>query len=371
MNYIDKNFYDLIKQFKTSSTQEIFEHIKNLYVNLNPETKKGIEKFLNDFNYWGLLKEEEDNFEEIEKKAKALKENYKEYQKLYESLEDYRSKLVLLATINNWYNYDFKTLSKVIENTYDDYFDLDLIKPNKEEVLVDLGAYIGDTAISFTQNYGDNYKKIYCFEISPETIEYLKANTSSIPNLEIIEKGVSEPNKEEVLVDLGAYIGDTAISFTQNYGDNYKKIYCFEISPETIEYLKANTSSIPNLEIIEKGVSDKKGEEYLKINESGISANTLSKEGETKVQITTLDDEIKEKITIIKSDIEGMEQKALKGAQNHIKASHPKLLISIYHSNEDIWQIPKMIKEMDNTYKFYLRYHGGPIYPTEITLIAI
>ena len=307
MNYIDKNFYDLIKQFKTSSTQEIFNHIKNLYVNLNPETKKGIEKFLNDFNYWGLLKEEEDNFEEIEKKAKALKENYKEYQKLYESLEDYRSKLVLLATINNWYNYDFKTLSKVIENTYDDYFDLDLIKPNKEEVLVDLGAYIGDTAISFTQNYGDNYKKIYCFEISPETIEYLKANTASIPNLEIIEKGVS----------------------------------------------------------------DKKGEDYLKINPSGISANTLSEEGEIKVQITTLDDEIKEKITIIKSDIEGMEQKALQGAQNHIKTSHPKLLISIYHSNEDIWQIPKMIKEMDNTYKFYLRYHGGPIYPTEITLIAI
>ena len=307
MNYIDKNFYDLIEQFKTSSTQEIFNHIKNLYVNLNPETKKGIEKFLNDFNYWGLLKEEEDNFEEIEKKAKVLKENYKEYQKLYESLEDYRSKLVLLATINNWYNYDFKTLSKVIENAYDDYFDLDLIKPNKEEVLVDLGAYIGDTAISFTQNYGNNYKKIYCFEISPETIEYLKANTASIPNLEIIEKGVS----------------------------------------------------------------DKKGEDYLKINPSGISANTLSEEGEIKVQITTLDDEIKEKITIIKSDIEGMEQKALQGAQNHIKTSHPKLLISIYHSNEDIWQIPKMIKEMDNTYKFYLRYHGGPIYPTEITLIAI
>ena len=307
MNYIDKNFYDLIKQFKTSSTQEIFDHIKNIYLSLNPETKKGIEKFLNNFNYWGLLKEEEGNFEEIEKKAKALKENYKEYQKLYESLEDYRSKLVLLATINNWYNYDFKTLSKVIENAYDDYFDLDLIKPNKEEVLVDLGAYIGDTAISFTQNYGDNYKKIYCFEISPETIKYLKANTSTIPNLEIIEKGVS----------------------------------------------------------------DKQGEEYLKINPSGISANTLSEEGEIKVQITTLDDEIKEKITIIKSDIEGMEQKALQGAQNHIKTFHPKLLISIYHSNEDIWQIPKMIKEMDNTYKFYLRYHGGPIYPTEITLIAI
>lgn len=45
MNYIDKNFYDLIEHFKTSSTQEIFEHIKNLYVNLNPETKKESKNF--------------------------------------------------------------------------------------------------------------------------------------------------------------------------------------------------------------------------------------------------------------------------------------------------------------------------------------
>lgn len=307
MNYIDKNFYDLISEFETKTETEIFEHIKKNYLNLNPETKKGIEKFLNDFNYWGSLKESENNFEEIALKAKALKDHYQDYQKLYEELEDYRSKLVLLAIINNWYNYDFQTLSKAKENNFEDYFDLDLIKPNKSEVLVDLGAYIGDTALSFTKNFGNNYKQIYCFEISPDTIEYLKHNTKHIPNLKIIEKGVS----------------------------------------------------------------DKEGEEYLNINQAGISANTLSEEGETKVKITTIDEEIKEKITIIKSDIEGMEQKALKGAKNHIKKDHPKLLISIYHSNEDIWQIPKMIKEIDNTYKFYIRYHGGPIYPTEITLIAI
>ena len=30
-----------------------------------------------------------------------------------------------------------------------------------------------------------------------------------------------------------------------------------------------------------------------------------------------------------------------------------------------------MIKEIDPTYKFYLRYHGGNVYPTEITLIAL
>ena len=109
---------------------------------------------------------------------------------------------------------------------------------------------------------------------------------------------------------------------------------------------------------------------YLKEN-GELSSCQISKNGTIKIETITLDEDIKEKITIIKSDIEGSEQKALKGAKNHIIKEHPKLLISIYHSNNDIWQIPKLIKEMDNSYKFYLRYHGGMIYPTEITLIAL
>lgn len=61
----------------------------------------------------------------------------------------------------------------------------------------------------------------------------------------------------------------------------------------------------------------------------------------------------------------------IKGARQHILKDHPKLLISVYHSNEDLWKIPQMIREIDDSYRFYLRYHGGSIYPTEITLIAI
>ena len=49
----------------------------------------------------------------------------------------------------------------------------------------------------------------------------------------------------------------------------------------------------------------------------------------------------------------------------------PNLFISVYHNNEDLFKIPQMIQEIDSTYQFYLRYYGGNIYPTEITLIAI
>ncbi len=70
-------------------------------------------------------------------------------------------------------------------------------------------------------------------------------------------------------------------------------------------------------------------------------------------------------------DIEGYEQKALLGAEQHIKNEHPKLLISVYHNHEDLWKIPMMIKNMDDNYKLYLRYYGNNVFPTEIVLMAI
>ena len=74
---------------------------------------------------------------------------------------------------------------------------------------------------------------------------------------------------------------------------------------------------------------------------------------------------------IVDIKIENGEVRAIKGAQKHIVNDHPKLLISVYHSNDDLWKIPRMIYEMDSSYKFYLRYKSTCVYPTEITLIAI
>ena len=155
------------------------------------------------------------------------------------------------------------------------------------------------------------------------------------------------------------------------YSSEYNKIYAYEITPETYQVLVSNLKDYPNIVCYLKGVGDKKGAISVVNSEVDASANTAFISDEGVVPMVTLDEDIGEAITIIKADIEGFEQEALKGAINHIKNDHPKLLISVYHKNEDLWKIPKMIKEMDPTYKFYLRYHGGNVYPTEITLIAI
>ena len=87
--------------------------------------------------------------------------------------------------------------------------------------------------------------------------------------------------------------------------------------------------------------------------------------------MVALDDDIDEKITLLKMDIEGAEQAALSGSIRHIQEEKPKLLISVYHNNEDIWKIPRMIIDMVPEYQLYLRSNGGQWGPSEIILFAI
>lgn len=110
---------------------------------------------------------------------------------------------------------------------------------------------------------------------------------------------------------------------------------------------------------------------FIKENEASSSANTLGGDSGEEIGVTTLDDDIKEPISLIIADIEGFEQKAILGARKHILQDHPKLLISVYHNNEDLWKIPRMIHDISPDYQFYLRYKSSPIYPTEITLLAV
>lgn len=68
---------------------------------------------------------------------------------------------------------------------------------------------------------------------------------------------------------------------------------------------------------------------------------------------------IVKKVTLIKMDIGGFEQNALAGCIRHIQEESPKLLISVYHNNEDIYKIPRMIFEMNPNYQIYLRSNGA------------
>ena len=306
-SFIDNEFYRLIADIESKSEDEIYLHMVNKFLELPFLTQISIQQFLNKFEYWGRVEVENMNFEMIRDKAKVFHERSNEYVWLYEHLQDYRSKYILFSVLNNFYNFDFVNLRNCMENIYKHYFDLDIMPRRTDEVLVDIGAYIGDSCIDYIESYGK---------------------------------------------------------------ESYKKIYCYEISDENIEKMRENLRNYENICILKKAVSDFNGELHFD-NNADSSANKTAEKGSETVNAVTLDDDLTETISVVKMDIEGGEISALKGMKNHIKKDRPTLLISVYHNNTDLLDIPKLIADYNKDYQYYLRYYGGCYFATEIVLIAI
>ena len=306
-NYIDTLFYNLINDIKSKDVNQVYFNMITKFRLLPFTTQLSIQQFLNQFNYWGKIEIEKDNYEMLKNKANAFKIYQEDYIKLYEYLSDYKSKYILFSILNNFYNFNFECLKNSMETLYKHYFDLDLM-----------------------------------------------------PNLE-----------NEIFVDVGAFTGDSVKDFINSYGlKGYKKIYCYEICKENIEKMKENLKNYTNIFIYDKAVIDDDRAVHYDLN-SELSANKINENGSISVKGVALDNDIREPISMVKMDIEGGEYLAIKGMKEHIKNECPKLLISVYHNNSDLIEIPKLILSLNNNYNFYIRYYGGCVFATEIVLIAL
>lgn len=75
------------------------------------------------------------------------------------------------------------------------------------------------------------------------------------------------------------------------------------------------------------------------------------------VEVISFDEDIREKVTFIKMDINGFEIPAIIGAKEHIKHDAPKLAVCTSHIISDIWEIPKLIDAINPNYRFYIRHY--------------
>lgn len=162
--------------------------------------------------------------------------------------------------------------------------------------------------------------------------------------------------ESEIMVDCGAFNGDTAIMFAQKY-PNYKKIYAYEPDPIMFNSLTKNTHDL-KITLFNKGVFSKKCTLSLDIQSNGCSS--FDHRGQTQVEVEAIDNLLSietNPITFIKMDIEGSELEALKGSSAIIQKDKPKLAICVYHKANDLFAIPEFIKSLRSDYKFYLRNH--------------
>jgi FkbM family methyltransferase len=160
--------------------------------------------------------------------------------------------------------------------------------------------------------------------------------------------------KDPVFIDGGGFDGDTTELFCKNY-PQYRKVYLFEPSIINISKAKSRLKEYYNIVFIEKAISDKN--EILNFNgESGMMSSVASNGGSTVIA-TTIDDEVKEKVSFIKMDLEGWDLNALIGAKSHIINDHPNLAIAVYHKTNHLWKIYDFVMSIRKDYKIFLRQY--------------
>lgn len=172
------------------------------------------------------------------------------------------------------------------------------------------------------------------------------------------DQEILEIKDYEVFVDGGAFIGDTAIEMNRSFSTQCK-IYSYELDCRNAEeaYKNWEIENIKNAELRLKGLSNENKRVSIVSNGNSSHISDSGDDESLMVELVKLDDDLKEAVTFIKLDIEGAEKDAICGMQQHIRESHPKLAICVYHLPDDIWAISELIHSLDRTYQFSLRHY--------------
>jgi FkbM family methyltransferase len=178
---------------------------------------------------------------------------------------------------------------------------------------------------------------------------------------------------DEVFIDGGAFNGDTAEIFIEQTklvnGGGYRHIYSFEPDASAYEAAVRNLNKYKDVNVICKGLWSRDTELHFYSDGGNASSSFVIGNCSSSVQVTSIDSFFKDKYdeelpTFIKMDIEGAEKEALIGAEKAIRRKHPKLAICVYHKPQDIYELPKIIHEIDPGYRFYLQQCSEGFYDT-------
>jgi FkbM family methyltransferase len=164
--------------------------------------------------------------------------------------------------------------------------------------------------------------------------------------------------KDEVVVDCGAYDGDSLFNYINKIG-GYSKYYAIEPDFNNFKTLKNKIINLPNTQILNIGVWNKK--DRLSFNLNDDQSKIMNNEPELDsniIMVDTVDNICENTASFIKMDIEGAEYEALLGSVKTISLQKPKLAISIYHKQIDLYRLFILIKSIRSDYKFYFRLHN-------------
>lgn len=229
----------------------------------------------------------------------------------------------------------------------DDLFDIDYIKKHNDKL----------TAV-YNMLEDKQSKKVFIntlnFKVSGK-INYLKMITTPVD--EVFTEFI-KPNKDDYYIDLGAYNGDTISQALTYCGEDFAGITAFEPDVKNFKRLKKRIEAEAINNVKAYNLAAWSDNATLLFTGKGGRNSKLSSNGLCEIKANSVDNILKgKKATIIKFDVEGAEEQAIIGCTNTIKKYSPRLLVSSYHKNSDLFTLPMLIKEINPSYKVYLRHH--------------
>jgi FkbM family methyltransferase len=167
---------------------------------------------------------------------------------------------------------------------------------------------------------------------------------------------------DDVIVDGGAYDGDSLRAYLSLANIQLLPWFqhWIAVEPDTTSYVKLRDSvkdgKLP-FTAIHAALGAENGTTHL-ISTGTVDSRTG--DTGTTVPVRAIDNLIqRERLSFIKLDIEGDEMAALNGGWQRIAKDRPTLAISVYHKPCDLWQIPLAIKAHCPDYRFHLRAFGA------------
>lgn len=196
-------------------------------------------------------------------------------------------------------------------------------------------------------------------------VRFYKHGINHIPNI------ITYTEWKDV-IDCWAFIWDSAIMFNKELKVN--KIFCCEPDPKNYKTLgKVIQKNHKEKYIfpVDFWVWSKKCELHFDAWKWG--GSWINNEWKITIKIDTIDNLVKENNInpwLIKRDIEWAEYDSLLWAEQTIKKYKPDLLISIYHTAKDFFEIKPLLESWNLWYKFKIVHCSEQTSNAEIMLLA-
>lgn len=173
-------------------------------------------------------------------------------------------------------------------------------------------------------------------------------------------------------LDCGATAGEMTQDLISKRGEGFDLFCALEADNISFPKLETYRDSLPDslkskLKLYKCAVGATRG--VVHFAHSGQTGSKISSEG-LPVDCFPIDELFAETpLTFIKMDIEGAEYDALLGAAKVIQRDQPVLAICVYHTQNDIWRIPLLVRQMLPGHKLYLRSYEGDGFQTVLYAI--